>query len=157
MEGQSIKETNLRINKVGAYFIPSVSPTDCIICHQAEWGDVLINGVCGKCLISRLNKQIDEINVTMTVSKNGTVKLQTAKVTFVDLINEKIENENQWVPVNYRPPMPWTAILLSDGVNEWGMEGFYKPEDKQHQWYFSDGRVAYGITHWRLMPKAPTK
>lgn len=35
---------------VGTHTMRAGVPEDCIECHSAEWGGVLVNGVCGRCL-----------------------------------------------------------------------------------------------------------
>ena len=43
-------ETTLSIKTVGNYRYPQGEVTDCKICNNADWGDIVINGICGKCL-----------------------------------------------------------------------------------------------------------
>ncbi len=43
-------ESMLSIRIVGNYGFKQGDPEDCIICHNADWGDVIIEGICGKCL-----------------------------------------------------------------------------------------------------------
>lgn len=35
---------------VGTHTMRAGVPEDCTECHNAEWGGVLVNGVCGRCL-----------------------------------------------------------------------------------------------------------
>jgi len=62
-------ESSLRIKVVGNYKIPQQNsnamnlPTndtfdDCKICHNPDYGDVLINGICGKCLLHHYDSTI---------------------------------------------------------------------------------------------------
>lgn len=45
---------------VGRYTPSNIAePEDCIICQKAEWGDVIINGVCGTCAQSLLKQVLD--------------------------------------------------------------------------------------------------
>ena len=43
-------ETTLNIKGVGNYVHPQGEPTDCKVCGNADWGDVIIEDICGKCL-----------------------------------------------------------------------------------------------------------
>ena len=45
------KETTLKIKIVGNYMYPMAESTDCKICGNADWGDVIIEDICGKCLL----------------------------------------------------------------------------------------------------------
>jgi hypothetical protein len=46
-------ETSLDLKMIGMYSINKVAPdkVNCLNCNNADWGDVLIEGVCGRCLI----------------------------------------------------------------------------------------------------------
>jgi hypothetical protein len=44
-------ETRLEVRIVGNYSIPTADQTDCKHCHNADYGDALIEGICGRCLI----------------------------------------------------------------------------------------------------------
>jgi hypothetical protein len=35
---------------IGTHTMRAGVPEDCTECHDAEWGGVLVNGVCGRCL-----------------------------------------------------------------------------------------------------------
>jgi len=49
-------ESKLNISRIGSYTFGIVSePQDCEQCGNAEWGDVLIEGVCGKCHLANEN------------------------------------------------------------------------------------------------------
>lgn len=42
----------IKISLVGSHTHTRIAePQDCISCHNANWGDVLVNGICGRCLI----------------------------------------------------------------------------------------------------------
>lgn len=49
-------ETDLAIRRVGFYTHPIVDPDQCVICHNADFADVLINGVCSRCLRETLRE-----------------------------------------------------------------------------------------------------
>ena len=44
-------ETTLSIRTVGNYTHQQVGPEACSICGDAEYGDVIINGVCADCIL----------------------------------------------------------------------------------------------------------
>jgi len=43
-------ESRLSIKIVGNYMYKQGEPFDCKLCHNADWGDVIIDNICGKCL-----------------------------------------------------------------------------------------------------------
>lgn len=45
-------ETTLDLKMIGMYSINKVAPdkVNCSNCGNADWGDVLIEGICGRCL-----------------------------------------------------------------------------------------------------------
>ncbi len=45
-------ETTLDLKMIGMYSISKVAPDkeNCSNCGNADWGDVLIEGICGRCL-----------------------------------------------------------------------------------------------------------
>ena len=45
-------ETTLDLKMIGMYSINKVAPdkVNCTNCNNADWGDVLIEGICGRCL-----------------------------------------------------------------------------------------------------------
>lgn len=47
-------ETNLDIKIVGNYVKAQADPGDCLNCGAADYGDVIINGICGQCLLGEL-------------------------------------------------------------------------------------------------------
>ena len=49
--GESIASST-KIQSVGSYdrHLYIAEPPDCTVCHNAEYGDFLYNGICGKCL-----------------------------------------------------------------------------------------------------------
>ena len=47
-----MSESTLKIRIVGNYSIKQAEPEEnCRICGNVDFGDVLINGICGKCLV----------------------------------------------------------------------------------------------------------
>ena len=62
--------TDLRIQRVGRYTVPSADNADCTVCHDADYGDVLINGVCGKCLLAE-NERLREWQKSALVTLNN--------------------------------------------------------------------------------------
>jgi len=49
-----MSETMLKLKVVGMYSVNSVSPDieNCESCGDADWGDVLVDGICGRCLVT---------------------------------------------------------------------------------------------------------
>ena len=45
-------ETKLSIRTVGYYTYPIADSGDCEVCGAADYGDVIINGMCARCLRS---------------------------------------------------------------------------------------------------------
>jgi hypothetical protein len=47
----------LKVRVVGYYTVPEAETTDCICCHDADWADVLIEGICGRCLLEAYHER----------------------------------------------------------------------------------------------------
>lgn len=43
-------ESILKVQIVGYYTLPIAEPKNCTVCGLADWGDVLIEGICGRCM-----------------------------------------------------------------------------------------------------------
>jgi len=41
----------------------SGTPSDCVQCHDAKWGSILINGVCGECLYEAWLESTEEESI----------------------------------------------------------------------------------------------
>ena len=43
----------MKVEMVGSFTAPkgNAMPEDCTRCHNAEWGNIVVNGVCVKCLV----------------------------------------------------------------------------------------------------------
>ena len=46
-------ESQLKVRIVGAYSVPFADQNECDVCHNADWGDVMVEGICGRCLLAR--------------------------------------------------------------------------------------------------------
>lgn len=47
-------ETQLKIRRVGNYSTITGAQSECKKCHNADYGDVLIEDICGRCLLADL-------------------------------------------------------------------------------------------------------
>ena len=60
-------ETRLTIKIVGDYPKSQGKPEDCNICENADWGDVVVEGICGKCLLECREKTLQIVIQTMEI------------------------------------------------------------------------------------------
>ena len=53
-------ESNLSIQRVGAYSMTHLNTNKkaCKLCGDADWADVIIEGICGKCLLHHYDSTI---------------------------------------------------------------------------------------------------
>lgn len=66
-------ETVTQIRVVGNYTINQGKPDDCLDCGHADYGDVIINGRCSRCILGnegRLRNLIDELRRILTLIQN---------------------------------------------------------------------------------------
>ena len=95
-------ESTLKIRTVGSYvYSPIAQPKDCTRCHNADWADVLIEGICGKCRIAiedDLQKRIEElerfIKRTIALCENPnqrTEKSLSETCAFLDVVHYEAE------------------------------------------------------------------
>lgn len=49
---------------VGTHTMRAGVPEDCTECHNAEWGGVLVNGVCGRCLYTAWQAAQQSVQLT---------------------------------------------------------------------------------------------
>jgi len=55
---------------IGSHTIVSVEPDACEKCHNAEWGGVMVNRICGKCLVedaAALREQLAEARELLAI------------------------------------------------------------------------------------------
>jgi hypothetical protein len=87
--GESIASST-KIQSVGSYdrHLYIAEPPDCTVCHNAEYGDFLYNGVCGKCLYAHFKKhpQIEGTNI-FEVQNSKVFATWYVKGAFEDVIH----------------------------------------------------------------------
>lgn len=59
-------ESKLSIRNVGYYSRPTSGQEECTKCGNADWGDILVNGICGKCLLETTNSLFNSDNFIVT-------------------------------------------------------------------------------------------
>ena len=65
-------ETTLKIRRIGNYSMIQAKPNEhCYVCENEEMGDVLIEGICGKCLIKNYHKKILTEIIVPELKKNN--------------------------------------------------------------------------------------
>jgi len=50
-------ESELKVRIVGNYSVPIAKKEDCTCCHDADWGDVTVEGICGRCLLEAYHER----------------------------------------------------------------------------------------------------
>jgi len=138
----SDKVTDLRIQQVGRYTVPVADNADCTVCHDADYGDVLINGVCGKCLLAeneRLNVNIDAISHMLDAT--------TAELT--------AERErNRWRKYPNEKPTEDRWYLVASEIDDSTLyperehKVFYKVENSRYSPEWGFNKQDWHITHW---------
>lgn len=67
----SIHIEPVHISLVGSHGHGDIKePKDCEVCGHADWGDVLVNGVCGKCLYRYYSLVLDMFAAIVEICKD---------------------------------------------------------------------------------------
>ena len=79
-------ETKLKIRVVGSYTINVADQEDCKRCHNANYGDVIVEDICGKCLLEVYNaaQQKDALDLP-SATVNGKPSQTVSILNGVDL------------------------------------------------------------------------
>lgn len=64
-------ETKLKVRVVGYYTVNIADPKDCKRCHNANYGDVMVDDICGQCLLEVYNAAQQRVQRTCLQSPDG--------------------------------------------------------------------------------------